>query len=68
MARALDVGGSMNGDNKEFDYLGDGAYVRFDGFGFTVMANSHTNPTDEVYLEPSAIEALNRFVKRMQEK
>jgi len=43
------------------DYLGDGVYAIFDGYGIWLHANDHANPTDRVYLEPSVLAALNRF-------
>ena len=46
---------------NEVDYIGDGVYVRYDGFGITLMANHHEHPTDQVYLEPEVLDALNRF-------
>ena len=46
------------------DHLGDGVYVKHDGFGITVMANDHQNPTDTVYMEPSVLEAFDRFRAR----
>ena len=42
-------------------YLGDGAYVRFDGYGFWITAENGVEVTEEVYLEPSAVESLLRF-------
>lgn len=44
------------------DFLGDGVYAIFDGFGITLNANDLHNPTDTIYLEPNVIEALKRFV------
>jgi hypothetical protein len=46
------------------EYLGDGVYALFDGFGIWLHANDHENPTDRVYLEPEVLEALNRFNQR----
>jgi hypothetical protein len=46
---------------KPRDYLGDGVYVIFDGFGLELRANHHEFPTDKIYLEPEVFEALNRF-------
>lgn len=43
------------------EYLGDGVYAIFDGFGIWLHANDHKNPTDRVYLEPSVLSSLNRF-------
>jgi len=45
------------------EYIGDGVYVIFDGFGFWLHANDHECPTDKIYLEPSVLQALNRFAK-----
>jgi hypothetical protein len=45
------------------DYIGDGVYVEFDGYGVWLRANS-PDSDKEVYLEPSVLEALNRFFKR----
>lgn len=45
------------------DYIGDGVYVEFDGFGIELRANSPDSP-HVVYLEPQVLEALNRFAKR----
>jgi len=49
------------------DYLGDGVYAIYDGFGIWLHANDHENPTDRIYLEPSVLEALIRFQKRAEE-
>lgn len=54
--------------NPNEDYLGNGAYVEFDGFGIELKANDHLNPTDRIYLEPSVWEALKRFAQRTIEK
>jgi len=48
------------------DYLGDGVYVRFDGAGFVLMANSHIDPTDTVYLEWSVVDALQRYIDKVR--
>jgi len=44
-------------------YLGDGAYVTFDGYGFMLTANHHDEylATDKVYLEPQCIGRLVAF-------
>lgn len=46
------------------DYLGDGVYALYDGFGINLHANDHRNPTDRIYLEPAVLDALNKFDKR----
>jgi hypothetical protein len=42
-------------------YIGDGVYAEFDGYGIWLKANVPT--TDEIYLEPEVLKALNRFYK-----
>lgn len=44
---------------NETQYLGDGVYARFDGYGVWLLANHHEYPTDEIYLEPAVLAALN---------
>jgi hypothetical protein len=53
-------------ENK--DYLGDGVYAVFDGYGIELRVNDFENPTDVVYLEPSVIDALVRFYERQTEQ
>ena len=48
------------------DYLGDGAYVEFDGFNIILKANHHEFPTDKVYLEPQVLENFLNFIKRIK--
>jgi hypothetical protein len=50
-------------NNTIQDYIGDGVYVEFDGYGIWLRANSPDSPK-EVYLEPEVLMALNRFFKR----
>ncbi len=45
------------------EYIGDGVYVIFDGFGFWLHTNDLENPSDRIYLEPTVLESLNRFAK-----
>jgi len=42
-------------------YIGDGVYAEYDGYGIWLKANIPT--TDEIYLEPEVIKALNKFYK-----
>lgn len=56
--------------NTEFvlqDYLGDGVYGLFDGFGIWLHANDHKNPTDRIYLEPKVLKSLKGFAERCDE-
>ena len=50
------------------EYIGDGVYVEFDGYGIWLKVNDHEFPTDKVYLEPTVLEALNRFATKCYRK
>lgn len=56
-----------NEKGEEADHLGDGAYVTFTGYSYVLTANHHdpAEATDQVHLEPSALAALLRFIKRI---
>jgi len=43
-------------------YLGDGAYLHFDGCGFELLASSHDNPTDRVYVDMAYVGTLRRLI------
>ena len=45
------------------DYIGDGVYTEFDGYGIWLKANDHRTPTDKVYLEASVLRGLIRFAQ-----
>ena len=45
------------------NYLGDGVYAIFDGYGIWLHTNDHKNPTDRVYLEPKVLQSLIEFEK-----
>ena len=51
--------------DKNEDYVGDGVYVGFDGFGIWLKVNDNDNPDRLIYLEPLVLEALIRYAKRM---
>jgi len=52
--------------NKQ-DYLGDGLYVEFDGYGLKLWADRE-DTTHWVYLEPVVYEALLRFVNGLSKE
>lgn len=54
-------------DDKK-DYIGDGVYVEYDGYGITLKANSPDAPTDTIYLEPFVLTNLQNFVQRVYGK
>jgi hypothetical protein len=49
------------------EYLGDGLYVSFDGFAFTLRA-PREHGDHYVVLEPLMIEEFNRFVRAAMER
>ena len=51
---------------NKWEYIGDGVYVTFDGFGVLLHANSHDKPTDKIYLEPKVLQSLNEYIERMR--
>ena len=57
----------INGEEFQAEYLGDGVYALFDGYGIWLHANDHKNPTDRVYLEPEVLQGLIGFDKRNKE-
>lgn len=54
-------------DRKIHCYLGDGVYAQWDGYGFWLRANHHTDEqcTDKIYIEPSVLESFNRWHKHL---
>lgn len=45
------------------EYVGDGVYAAYDGYGFWITAEDGIKATDVVYLEPYAWKLLARFVQ-----
>lgn len=44
-------------------YLGDGAYVEFDGWSVIVTTSNGVSETNRIYLEPRCIENLLEFIE-----
>jgi hypothetical protein len=55
-------------NEKDREYLGDGLYAHFDGYGFELRANSYDTPSDKVYLEPEVLERLIGFTERIKKE
>ncbi len=49
-------------------YLGDGAYVDFDGYGLSLTTENGISTTNEIYLEPSVYAALVEYVARLKKE
>ena len=48
------------------DYLGDGVYASFDGYHIVLDLRAQDDFT-KIALEPSVLDALDKFRKRIQE-
>ncbi len=55
---------ALNEDGHETVYLGDGAYVAFDGFGFNVYTD-RDGVKHWVQLDPPALQALVTFAQTL---
>jgi len=56
---------SVNKKCVDEDYIGDGVYVKYDGFGIWLSANDNERPTDKIYIEPDVMAGLVGFVERI---
>ena len=54
----------MAGDRKT--YLGDGCYVRFDGFALWLTTEDGIRSTNVICLEPEVYKALTDFVASLK--
>ena len=52
--------------NKQ--YLGDGVYVSFDGYGLWLTTENGIETTNRIYLEPSVYANLRDYVNRLQDQ
>lgn len=52
--------------SKTKAYLGDGAYVDWDGCGLVLTTEDGVSVTNRVVLEPDVYEALRRYVEQLQ--
>jgi hypothetical protein len=48
-------------------YLGDGAYVAFDGFALWLTTEDGIRETNRICLEPEVYHALTEYVARLKE-
>lgn len=54
--------------NNEVSYLGDGLYVKNDGFQIVLMANDPQYPTDTVYLDSQTLSNFLDYIKYLKDK
>jgi hypothetical protein len=52
--------------DEKADYLGDGVYVKFDGYHIVLMANNRENPTDTVALDPHVLKLFLRWLENLK--
>lgn len=45
------------------EYLGDGMYAAYDGFGIWLTAEDGVVATDSIYIEPAGLNSLVEFYK-----
>ena len=48
------------------DYLADGVYASFDGYGIVLTTENGIEATNTIVLEPEVLRALNRYVERIK--
>ena len=48
------------------EYLGDGAYVTFDGYHIVLTAENGIFTTDKVCLEPEVLQRFSDYVERLK--
>jgi len=51
--------------NKE--YLGDGVYIEFDGYGYILTSENGASVLDEIYLDLGIIRNLNEYIGKKVE-
>ncbi len=47
-------------------YLGDAVYVHHDGFGLVLTTEDGHKTTNRIYLEPSVLKALEKYVNLLK--
>ena len=49
------------------EYIGDGVYVEFDGYGLVLTTEDGRSTTNRIVLEPEVYQALTAYVSRLRE-
>ncbi len=58
----------MSEEKEEYkDYLGDGVYVKFDGYHIVLYLDNGFGPHSPIALEPDVMDKLARYTKRIDE-
>lgn len=53
-------------DDRKKQYIGDGAYVAYDGYSLILTAEDGIRATDTIYLEPDVWASLVSYVERLK--
>lgn len=53
---------------KNKRYLGDGAYVDYDGFGLVLTTEDGISATNTIYLEPKVWDALVEYAEALPKR
>lgn len=48
------------------NYLGDGVYVTYDGYNIILTTENGISVQDEIFLDPSVVEAFLRYIKDLK--
>jgi hypothetical protein len=56
----------MSTETETDKYLGDGLYASYDGYQISLKANSSTEPSDIVFLEPKVIRSLELYINQLR--
>lgn len=54
-------------EERRKTYLGDSVYAAFDGFSVVLTTENGGPPSNTIYMEPSVLAALDRFVASLKE-
>lgn len=59
-----------NEDRANHCYVGDGVYAQWDGYGFWLRTEHHTDEkcADRIYIEPGVLDSLNQFYAHLTRK
>jgi hypothetical protein len=52
---------------EEDRYLGDGLYAKFDGYQVELYSSNGIHKTNQVFLEPSVIDAFERYLSDLKQ-
>jgi hypothetical protein len=53
--------------NDKKEYLGDGLYATFDGWGIWLTAEDGVSVQNKVYLEPHVLKTFDEYVARLRQ-